>query len=68
MEATGIESWKKIQPMHVTRRVALGKSKSYEEIWEHLKVPKGGLLEGIGPDSLLQVWKNSDVVSQAASI
>jgi len=59
MEATGIESWKTIQPYHVTRRVGLGKSKPYQEIWDHLQVEKGDLLKQKGPESLLRVWKRS---------
>mmetsp|Transcript_28213 Transcript_28213/g.76465 ORF Transcript_28213/g.76465 Transcript_28213/m.76465 type:complete len:382 (+) Transcript_28213:969-2114(+) len=59
LEATGIESWKTIQPMHVNRRVSLGKSKPYQEIWEHLQVKKGDLLVGKGPKSLLQLWNES---------
>jgi len=57
MEATGMESWKNIQPHHVNRRVSLGKSKPYQEIWEHLQVKQGDLLKDNGPKSLLQVWK-----------
>ena len=59
MEATGMESWKTIQPCHVTRRVGHGKSKPYQEIWDHLQVEKGDLLKLKGPESLLRVWKRS---------
>lgn len=67
MEATSMESWAKIQPRHVTRRVGLGVSKPYLEIWDHLQVEKGDLLELKGPESLLRIWKNSFDISNPAS-
>lgn len=59
MEATGRTSWATIQPHHVLRRVGLGVSKPYEEIFDHLQVKQGELLEDKGPRSLLRVWHNS---------
>jgi hypothetical protein len=67
MEATSMESWAKIQPRHVTRRVGLGVSKPYLEIWDHLQVEKGDLLELKGPESWLRIWKNSFDISNPAS-
>ena len=67
MEATSIESWAKIQPRHVTRRVGLGVSKHYVEIWDHLQVEKGDLLQLKGPESLLKIWKSSYDISSLAS-
>ena len=67
MEATSIESWAKIQPRHVTRRVGLGVSKHYVEIWDHLQVEKGDLLQLKGPESLLKIWKSSYDISSPAS-
>ena len=67
MEATGMESWATIHPRHVTRRVGLGVCKPYLEIWDHLQVEKGELLQRQGPESLLQLWENpSDLQSSAA--
>ncbi|CAB9511529.1 Glutamate synthase large subunit-like protein YerD [Seminavis robusta] len=59
MEATGLESWSTIRPGHVTRRVDLGRSKPYDEIFEHLQVGQGDLLHQKGPDALQTVWNKS---------
>jgi hypothetical protein len=36
----------------------LGVSKPYDEIYIHLQVKQGELLEGQGPEPLLRVWNN----------
>lgn len=68
MEATGTESWATIKPGHVTRRVGLGDSRPYDEIFEHLQVKQGELLEGKGPEKLLRLWNDAleDQQNQAA--
>ncbi|KAL3799830.1 hypothetical protein ACHAWO_009951 [Cyclotella atomus] len=58
IQATGQTSWATIQPHHVLRRVGLGVSKPYDEIYIHLQVKQGELLEGQGPEPLLRVWNN----------
>jgi hypothetical protein len=58
IQATGQTSWATIQPHHVLRRVGLGVSKPYDEIYVHLQVKQGELLEGKGPESLLRIWNN----------
>ena len=59
MEATGLKSWAAIHPRHVTRRVALGDSRPYHEIFEHLQVKQGDLLAGKGPKLLQSLWHES---------
>ena len=56
MEATGLNSWATIQPKHVTRRVGPGDSRPFNEIFDHLQVKQGELLEGNGPDKLQRLW------------
>jgi hypothetical protein len=58
MQASGRTSWATIQPHHVLRRVGLGISKPYDEIFDYLQVKQGELLDGKGPESLLRVWNN----------
>ncbi|KAL7496338.1 hypothetical protein ACHAWT_004489 [Skeletonema menzelii] len=58
MEASGINSWGEIRPHHVGIRVSQGQVKTYEEVFEHMKVSKGELLEGKGPQNLLDLYNN----------
>lgn len=58
MEASGINSWSEIRPHHVGIRVSQGQVKTYEEVFEHMKVSKGELLEGKGPQNLLDLYNN----------
>lgn len=60
IEASGINSWSEIRPHHVGIRVAMGKVKTYDEVFDHLKVSKGELLEGKGPQILLDLY-NQDI-------
>jgi hypothetical protein len=60
MEASGINSWAEIRPHHVGIRVALGQVKTYDEVFEHMKVSKGELLEGKGPQILLDLYNNKN--------
>lgn len=62
IQATGQASWATIQPHHVLRRVGMGISKPYDEIYDSLQVKQGELLRGKGPESLLRVWNNHDKV------
>jgi len=59
MEASGINSWGEIRPHHVGIRVGQGQVKNYEEVFEHMKVSKGELLEGRGPQPLLHLYNNN---------
>ena len=58
MEASGINFWGEIRPHHVGIRVGMGQVKTYEEVFEHMKVSKGELLEGNGPQILLDLYNN----------
>ena len=58
MEASGIKSWAELRPHHVGIRVSQGQVKTYDEIFEHMKVSKGELLEGKGPRNLLDLYNN----------
>ena len=60
MEASGINSWGEIRPHHVGIRVGQGQVKNYEEVFEHMKVSKGELLEGRGPQPLLHLYNNNN--------
>ena len=61
MEATGVPSWAHIKPHHVVRRVdTVGHCRHYGELYEHLMVEKGQLLEGKGPTRLLNSWDLDD--------
>jgi hypothetical protein len=60
MEASGISSWAEIRPRHVGIRVGLGQVKTYDEVFEHMKVSKGELLEGKGPQILLDLYNNKN--------
>lgn len=60
MEASGINSWAEIRPHHVGVRVGFGQVKTYDEVFEHLKVSKGELLEGEGPQLLLDLYNHKD--------
>jgi len=63
MGATGVESWSHVRPHHVCRRIGLGQSRTLEEIFEHLNVGKGELLDGSGPARLVKCWDLNDGVS-----
>ena len=56
MEATGVDSWSGVRPHHVCRRIGLGQSRTLDEIFLHLQVEQGALLEGVGPDRLQACW------------
>lgn len=56
MQATGVDSWEHVRPHHVTRRVGQGDARSMDEIYDHLKVRQGDLLEWKGPRQLLRTW------------
>eukprot|EP00547_Thalassionema_nitzschioides_P018321 CAMPEP_0194254348 /NCGR_PEP_ID=MMETSP0158-20130606/31930_1 /TAXON_ID=33649 /ORGANISM="Thalassionema nitzschioides, Strain L26-B" /LENGTH=604 /DNA_ID=CAMNT_0038992339 /DNA_START=170 /DNA_END=1984 /DNA_ORIENTATION=+ len=60
LEATGVESWSFVKPYHICKRVAYGQSKTLDEIWPHLQVKKGALLEGTGPARLQECWDPDD--------
>eukprot|EP00584_Thalassiosira_punctigera_P001412 CAMPEP_0172530158 /NCGR_PEP_ID=MMETSP1067-20121228/3982_1 /TAXON_ID=265564 ORGANISM="Thalassiosira punctigera, Strain Tpunct2005C2" /NCGR_SAMPLE_ID=MMETSP1067 /ASSEMBLY_ACC=CAM_ASM_000444 /LENGTH=624 /DNA_ID=CAMNT_0013314311 /DNA_START=175 /DNA_END=2049 /DNA_ORIENTATION=+ len=60
MEAAGVNSWSEIHPYMVVKRVGAGQSKDYREIYQHLQVKKGELLEGKGPRRLLEAWDLDD--------
>lgn len=56
MEASGVNSWAEVGPRLIGMRVGLGQSKTYYDVFEHLKVSKGELLVGKGPQSLLDLY------------
>lgn len=60
MEAAGVKGWSEIQPHLLVRRTAIGTSRDYGEIFEHLQVKKGELLEGTGPKRLVEAWDLDD--------
>jgi len=62
MGATGMESWASVRPHHVTRRVGLGDCRPYDEIFPHLQVQQGELLEQKGPEKLLRIWNDGEMV------
>lgn len=56
MEATGVNAWSDVQPKHVCYRVGVGQTKTLQDIFHHLNVSKGELLEGKGPSRLLSLY------------
>jgi len=60
MEAAGVNSWSEIHPSLMVKRTGVGTSRDFREIFAHLQVKKGELLEGTGPERLLEAW---DLVS-----
>lgn len=60
MEACGVESWAKIHPGLLVKRTAIGQSRDYREIYTHLQVKQGELLENKGPQRLLEAWDLED--------
>jgi hypothetical protein len=60
MEASGAESWARIHPNQVIRRVGLGNYKTYDQVWEHLQVQKGELLleNQTAPKFLQTAWND----------
>jgi len=60
MEAAGVDSWAKIHPALLVKRTAIGQSRDYKEIYAHLQVKQGELLENKGPQRLLEAWDLED--------
>ena len=60
MEATGVDSWSQVRPFHVCKRVGMGQSRTLDEVYEHLQIKKGELLENKGPQRLLNCWDLED--------
>ena len=60
MEATGVTDWSRIRPEMVVKRIGVGKSRHYGEIYGHLQVCKGELLEDKGPQRLVDAWNLDD--------
>jgi len=60
MQATGVDSWSNIQPHHVNKRIQIGQSRHLGEVYSHLMVKEGELLQGSGPERLLTAWDLED--------
>jgi len=60
MEAAGVNSWTEIHPALFVKRTGIGTSRDYSEIFEHLQVKPGELLEGTGPKRLVEAWDLHD--------
>ena len=60
MEAAGVKSSAEIHPALLVKRIAVGKSRDYKEIYDHLQVKPGELLDMKGPRRLLEAWDLND--------
>lgn len=60
MQAVGVNSWGEINPTLLVKRIGAGNSRDYSEIFEHLQVKQGELLQGTGPKRLLEAWNLDD--------
>merc|ERR1712048_1436023 len=75
MEATGVKSWSEINPKMVLKRVAVGKSMNLQEIYEHLRIQHGELLESDNnsvsssdlPQRLVNAWNDSKATTTSNS-